>query len=330
MPTTGVLTVGTATAAPGEVAHGLIPYATGALGEQLGIPITIVNGAQDGLVLWVDGAIHGDEPEGPLAILKVLQQLRPAELRGSFIGCMAMNPPALAANERGHAWDKNTYDMNRIYPGKPDGFPTERIAWAHAQALTATADLEITVHSGGDHSYLDQAIFHAGGASETLAIAMGAGWDLLLTGGPGGRSPMTAMAEAGKAGLTVELGGMCATMPATFHEIGDRLATSFINVMRVYGMLAGPITRCERRLHGVQRLVTAPVGGLWVADRDVKMRTPMRAGDPIARVYDLYGREQAVVVAPCDGQIFGLRTNPTVHAGDWCTFYAEILSESRD
>ncbi len=142
--------------------------------RHLGLPITVVNGVEDGPVLWVDGAIHGDEPEGPLAIVKVLQAIDPAQLKGAFVGCMAMNPPAFFNNERGHAWDKNTYDMNRIYPGKPNGFPTERIAYAHSQAMIEVADLEMTIHSGGDHSYLSMAIFHAGGASEELGQSDGA------------------------------------------------------------------------------------------------------------------------------------------------------------
>ncbi len=328
MPTNGALTIGTATAEPGQRAHGIIEYGVDGFGAPLGVPITIVNGAEDGPVLWVDGAIHGDEPEGPLAIVKVLSALDPGELKGAFVGCMAMNPSAFASNERGNAWDKNTYDMNRIYPGRASGFPTERIAHAHAEALVAAADIEMTIHSGGDHSYLSMAIFHAGGESERLAKAMGPGWDLLLTGGPGGKSPMTTMGEAGKAGITVELGGMCATLPHDFHRVGDTLAESIFNVMRVYDMQPGEAGSCERWFHGVQELVSAPVGGLWVTERDVQMRTPMREGDTIARIYDLFGNEAAVVSAPCDGQIFGLRTNPTVHPGDWCCFYARITGES--
>jgi hypothetical protein len=338
MPTNGTLKVGTATANPGTRAQGFIEYGVGAYGEPLGIPVTVVNGAQDGPVLWVDGAIHGDEPEGPLAIVKVLRALDAGELSGAFVGCMAMNPPAYFNNERGNAWDKNTYDMNRIYPGRPNGFPTERIAHAHSVAMLAAADLEMTIHSGGDHSYLSMAIFHAGGenvpglpgASEKLAKAMGPGWDLLLSGGPGGRSPMTTMTEAGKAGITVELGGMSATLPPEYHRVGDTLAEAIFNVMRAYGMISGEAGRCERWLHGVQELVSAPVGGLWVPERDVVMRVPMREGDVIARIYDLFGNEAATVAAPCDGQIFGLRTNPTVHPGDWCCFYARITGESEE
>ena len=60
MPTDGTVTVGTAIVPPGERGHGIIEYGTGAFGEPLGLPITVVNGVEDGPVLWIDGAIHGD------------------------------------------------------------------------------------------------------------------------------------------------------------------------------------------------------------------------------------------------------------------------------
>ncbi len=60
-------TVGTATAAPGQVVRGVIPVTELAGGTKVEIPLVIVNGAKPGPVFWVDGAIHGDEPEGPMA-----------------------------------------------------------------------------------------------------------------------------------------------------------------------------------------------------------------------------------------------------------------------
>ena len=58
-------TVGTASANPGEVGRGVIP-AGRAFDGPIEIPVIVVRGEHDGPVLWVDGATHGDEPEGPL------------------------------------------------------------------------------------------------------------------------------------------------------------------------------------------------------------------------------------------------------------------------
>lgn len=49
------ITVGTATAAPGESATGRIEVATMAGGAALDVPVIVMNGAEDRPCLWVDG-----------------------------------------------------------------------------------------------------------------------------------------------------------------------------------------------------------------------------------------------------------------------------------
>ena len=40
-------------------------------------------------------------------------------------------PATITMAARGNPRDTHSYDMNRIYPGKPNGFLTERVSWAH-------------------------------------------------------------------------------------------------------------------------------------------------------------------------------------------------------
>jgi len=115
----GTVTVGTATAAPGTAVRGVIPVTELAGGTPLEIPVVVVNGASDGPCFWVNGAIHGDEPEGPLACQIALAEVDPAELAGALVLCPVLNVPAFNAAERGNPGDTFTYDMNRIYPGRP-------------------------------------------------------------------------------------------------------------------------------------------------------------------------------------------------------------------
>ena len=319
------LEIGTACAEPGARAEGLIPLGATATGVADGIPVIVVNGAGEGPVLWINGAIHGDEPEGPLSVLLLLRTLDPARLRGAVVAVPAINVPAFSAGTRGNALDTHTYDMNRIYPGSAQGFPTERVAFAHHQAMIGVADLEISVHSGGDHSYLARAIFVPDNApSLELAQAMGPAWDLLLRGGPGGRSPSNAMAAAGKGGITVELGGLCAMLPEQFRESGQMLTDAYLNVLRHYGMIDGTAEYASAWMVGEQRLVLAGSDGLWMAEPGFRFREPVAAGTVLARIYDLYGHEVEQVEAPCDGQVFGMRTRPPVHRGDWAVFFGKI------
>ena len=176
------VTVGTATAAPGSIVRGAIPVTTLAGGTPVEIPVVIVNGAQPGPCFWVNGAIHGDEPEGPLACQIALAEVDPAQLSGTLVLCPVLNVPAFEAAQRGNPLDTFSYDMNRIYPGSPKGYLSDRIAAAHAAAMGPIADMEISIHSGGSHSYLAKAIFvDESPASVELATAMGPGWGCIMS-----------------------------------------------------------------------------------------------------------------------------------------------------
>ena len=60
---------------PGEVARGGISIIGDMYGRPREIPIIVYRGVEEGPILWLNGATHGDEPEGPFSIFKALAQL---------------------------------------------------------------------------------------------------------------------------------------------------------------------------------------------------------------------------------------------------------------
>ncbi len=76
------ITVGSIRCEAGQKAAGYINAVNRADGTAFGIPVMIVAGNSDGPVLLVDGGIHGDEQEGPLAIATLARELDPNKLRG--------------------------------------------------------------------------------------------------------------------------------------------------------------------------------------------------------------------------------------------------------
>lgn len=322
------LTVGTATAAPGQRVRGTIPVIQMPGGSTLEIPIVVINGAQPGPCVWVDAVIHGDEPEGTLACQWVDQALDPAAMRGSVVLVPVLNVPAYEAAARGNPLDTFSYDLNRIYPGKADGYFTERLAHAHATWLRDVATYEISIHSGGSHSYLSETIFATeDDRAVELAQAMGQDWGLILKSFLPKGSPPAVMFEAGKQGITVELGGRPATSATAFQHCARVLADGILNVLRHYHIIDGAPTYADRWLTGIQHALLAPVGGLFLAEPSADFQKPMKKGDRIAQIVNVYGDLLAELHAPVDGMIFGLRALPNVMAGDWCCFYAEIQGE---
>ena len=323
-------TVGSVSVEPGEIAKGAIPTGRSADGRTREIPVLVCNGAEEGPRLWINGATHGDEPEGALSIFKMFESLDPVSLKGVVVGIPAMNVPAFEAGKRGDPLDLFSYDMNRIYPGKVDGYPTERAAWAHWEAMKDRCDLQIAIHSGGEHSYLAHMIFAADNRpSIELAAAMGPVWDLVFRSSVGGNNPASKIAEFGKAGITVELGGNCRTLTEDFHEVAGDLVEGYRNVMRHYGMIEGDASYATEWRMGHQEALLAPASGMWVGSPEILFESPLSAQALLGRVYDLYGEVQGEVRAPEDGVVFGLRSRPAVLEGEWCCFFG-IIDEVRN
>lgn len=322
------LTVGTAAAAPGTRARGVIEVTTLPGGRPLDIPVIVLNGAEDGPCVWVDAVIHGDEPEGTLACHMLDAELDPARLRGSVVLVPVLNVPAYEAAQRGNPLDTFSYDLNRIYPGREGGYLTERLAHVHSTWLREVATYEISIHSGGAHSYLSETIFTTTQPEAIeLAKAMGKDWPLILKNIRPSGSPPAVMHDAGKHALTVELGGRPATSPREFQRCARTLADGILNVLRNYRMIDGAPTYAARWLTGFQHALLAPVSGLFLAEPSLEFQRPMRQGDLLARIVDVYGDYLAELRTPADGMIFGLRALPNVQTGDWCCFYAEIEGE---
>ena len=319
------LTVGTATANPGEMIRGAIPAGDLAGGVKVEIPVVVINGAGAGPTFWVNAAIHGDEPEGPLACALAAKQIDATKLRGAVVLVPCVNPLAFSAAERGNPLDTFTYDMNRIYPGKPDGYFSDRVADAHWQAMKDVADLEISIHSGGAHSFLDKAIFvDERPESVELAKAMGEGWGCIMSNFTKAGSPMAAMNNAGKVGITVELGGRSYTSPGRFRYVGNELAKSILNICYHYDMLDGTATYPDDATKGQQEALLAPASGIFLPEPDVDFLTMMKKGDKIALIINIFGDVVGELRAPANGMFFGLRALPNVNQGDWCCFFNKV------
>ncbi len=131
------------------VSHGFLrlPYSRddAAWGSVM-IPVTVVrNGV--GPTALLTGGNHGDEYEGPIALFDLAHSLRPEEVTGRVIIIPAMNQPAFGAGTRTSPIDRG--NLNRSFPGRPDGTVTEKIADYFQRVLLPMADVVLDFHSGG-------------------------------------------------------------------------------------------------------------------------------------------------------------------------------------
>ena len=110
------------------------------------IPVTVAKNG-DGPTALLTGANHGDEYEGPLALVELAATIDAANLAGRVIIIPFMNMPAFTAGTRTSPIDSG--NMNRVFPGRPDGTITEKIADYFQRYLLPMADIVLDFHSGG-------------------------------------------------------------------------------------------------------------------------------------------------------------------------------------
>ena len=78
------VTVGTATAAPGQKVDGYIQVPAG-VDTATNIPVVVVNGAKPGPMLALVTGAHGTEYVSIIAVEKLIRELEPAEVSGTVI-----------------------------------------------------------------------------------------------------------------------------------------------------------------------------------------------------------------------------------------------------
>ena len=110
--------------------------------------ICLANG--EGPTLLLTGGVHGDEFEGPVALMRLLQRLDITEIQGRVIIIPALNAAAVEVSSRVSPLDN--LNMNRAFPGDADGSPTQMIAHYIETELLPLCDAAIDLHSGGKAS----------------------------------------------------------------------------------------------------------------------------------------------------------------------------------
>ena len=110
------------------------------------IPISVVRNGE-GPTALLTGANHGDEYEGPVALQNLAWELNTTDVVGRVIIVPAFNYPAFRAGCRNSPIDNG--NMNRVFPGRPDGTVTEKIADYFQRTLVPMADVVVDIHSGG-------------------------------------------------------------------------------------------------------------------------------------------------------------------------------------
>ncbi|WP_244851039.1 N(2)-acetyl-L-2,4-diaminobutanoate deacetylase DoeB [Caballeronia sp. SL2Y3] len=296
------------------------------------IPVTVIKRG-DGPTALLTGGNHGDEYEGPIALSKLASTLKAEGVNGRVIIVPFMNYPAFCAGTRTSPIDAG--NLNRSFPGKPDGTVTEKIADYFQRHLLPLADYVLDIHAGGRTlDFLPFAAIHVledaaqQARCETAMRAFGAPYSMRMLELDSSGLYDSAAEEAGKVFVSTELGGG-GSSTARSVAIAERGVRGFLAqagiVERQAAKSGEARTTTLLDMPDASCFTTSEHTGLLELCRD--LGDMVQAGDVLARIHGIArsGAEPVEYTAKRAGVLAARHFPGLVQLGDTVAVVAEIV-----
>jgi predicted deacylase len=269
------------------------------------LPVAVTHGSRPGPVLAVTAGIHGGEYVPVIAVRQFVRDLDPQVMRGTVVACVQASPVAF---ERRSAF-VNPLDgrnLNRAFPGDPDGGPTARLAAWLWENLLSRADYYVDCHCGDLPEVLDSFTSISPGPDASVngrARAMADCFDVarLIVSHLDGAT-VTEAARAGIPAALVEIGGLgrWTQAEADVQREGLRRVAALAGILPEEGG-----TRPRLPVFEDAADLLSDRAGLWFPE--VAVGTPVAEGTRLGRLEDAFGDDVQEIVAPVAGVLsFGL------------------------
>ena len=289
----------------------------------IGIPICVVKNGS-GPTLYLGAGNHGDEYEGQITLARLIRELDPASIQGRLIILPASNFPAAMVGSRCSPIDDG--NLNRSFPGDPDGRPTSAIAHFIENVLMPKCDGLLDMHSGGKTlDYIPSALMRKtpGGDprfEQKLAAlqAYGAPIGYIVSDGREDRTIIAGADRKGVVALGTELGG-AGTVTLETLKVARR---GLYNFMAHFGVIerspyadATPQSRLLE-VGGPDYYIHAPCRGLY--EPAVELGHEVEAGQTVGWIHfmDDPVRPPVEITFARAGTVFCTRPILQVERGD--------------
>ncbi len=295
------------------------------------LPYMQADSRQTGPTVWITACCHGDEVGGIVVVQEVFKQLRRNPIRKGLIHAFPlMNSHGFESGSRQVTLSEE--DLNRSFPGSPSGTLAERIAAKIFDTITASRPtVVLDLHNDWIRS-IPYAVVDppVSGVSEALTastnhFAQSTGFPVVMEQTAIRRTLSHSLMQRGIAALTVELGESFVVNEKNV-EMGVR---SIFNVFSQLGMIDSKESFMFTIPHEVQgkHLVysSRPVSSTSGIIRFLVVPgQTVDEGQPIAKIYNSFGRLQQTLVAESKALVLGQSDSsvafpgaPVMAFGNW-------------
>ncbi len=270
-------------------------------------PVLVVNGAHTGPTLCLTGAIHGDELNGIEIVRRTMYDLNPDKLSGRVIGVPIVN---LSGFQQGSRYLPDRRDLNRHFPGSPDGSLADRIAYSLFTDVIGHCDMLVDIHTGSlkrtnlpqlraDMNNPDVSVFTQG--FDRMAVVHSSGSPGMLR---------SAAVEAGIRAVTLEAGE---SLRIQEHQIKAGV-NSLNSLMERHQMISRMFVWGDPEpIYYDSIWIRAEHGGILFSD--VGLGDNVSKGEILGYVSDPITNEQHPIRSDANGRVIGMAVDQVVMAG---------------
>ncbi len=280
--------------------------------------VQVVHGRRPGPTLFVSAAVHGDEIIGVEIVRRLLRMPSLGRLKGTLLAVPIVNAFGFLNHSR---YLPDRRDLNRSFPGSPQGSLAARLAHIFLNEVVARSDTGIDLHSATVHRSNLPQIRVSPSKPETMALAKAFGAPLILSSKIREGSLRQAAQKKGVDILVYEAGeGL------RFDEFAVRAGvTGVLRVMHQLGMVSAKGVTKPRATpieSTASYWLRAPAGGLL---RTFKTNgEPVEKGDVLGAISDPFGETETEVLAEYGGLLIGRTNLPVVNEGDGLFHIAKL------
>ena len=292
----------------GTIRHYWLRIISDGFNNPISIPLIVARGQEDGPVLGLTAAVHGNELNGIPVIQRLFTEIDPQELRGTIVGAPVVNVPSFMRKMRRF---NDGVDINHIMPGKADGNVSQVYAYRFFNRLVRHFDYLLDLHTasfGRVNSYYIRADMDTP-VVRKMALLQNA--DIIVHNPPSDGTLRGAADELGIPAITLEVGN-----PNTFQRKLIRSGiTGIHNVLCHLEMVDDEIDEPlkEAVVCSSSRWLYTEMGGLLTVHVDLRER--VKAGQVVASLRNIFGTKIQEYTAPCDGIVVGKSVSPVNQSG---------------
>lgn len=252
------------------------------------IPLTVINGCEDGPTLFITAGIHGGEYPGIAAAMELGRDLEPEQLHGCLIMMHPVNIQGFWAR-REFIVPEDGKNLNRVFPGNPLGTLADKTAYLISNNFFPIADFYVDMHSGDIHESLHPYVYYPGQPTpevEAKARSIAKVLDMeymvrsLATGGA-----YNYAASQGLPSILIERGGagLC------LREDIDAYKNDVLHILHKLAMFTQPVKPRRYVPRDVENLIylEAMETGCWL--HHIHSGDFVEEGQVLGHVTDLFG-----------------------------------------